>query len=85
MSDLILHAAHLSEAHQLRFSYLFDVAAKRWREGLPETTEKSATELWVVDAQSAPEAVSKRPDTACVLLIATEDQADVLRTMGRPH
>ena len=41
--------------------------------------EKSATELWVVDAQSAPEAVSQRPDTACVLLIATEDQADVLR------
>ena len=35
MSELILHAAHLSEAHQLRFSYLFDVAAKRWREGLP--------------------------------------------------
>ena len=79
MPELILHAAHLSEAHQLRFSYLFDVAAKRWREGLPENTAKSSTELWVVDALSAHEAVSQRPDTACVLLIATEDQANALR------
>ena len=80
MPELILHAANLSEAHQLRFSYLFDVAAKRWRDSLPENTEKSSTELWVVDAHSAPEAVSQRPDTACVLLIATEDQADALRS-----
>ncbi|MEG0921971.1 MAG: hypothetical protein RSD57_08055 [Comamonas sp.] len=79
MSELILHAAHLSEAHQLRFSYLFNVAAKRWRASLPESTEKPATELWVIDANSAPDAISERPDTACVLLIATDDQADALR------
>ena len=79
MSELILHAAHLSEAHQLRFSYLFDVAAKRLRDNQPDNPAKPATELWVVDANSAPEAISKRPDTACVLLIATDDQADALR------
>jgi hypothetical protein len=85
MSDLILHAAHLSEAHQLRFSYLFDVAAKRWRDSQAAAgTTKPATELWVVDAQSASEAISKRPDNACVLLIASDDQADVLRAQW-PH
>ncbi len=85
MSDLILHAAHLSEAHQLRFSYLFDVAAKRWRDSQAAAgTTKPATELWVVDAQSASEAISKRPDNACVLLIASDDQADALRAQW-PH
>ncbi len=84
MSELVLHAAHLSEAHQLRFSYLFDVAAKKWRDGLPVDAKKWATELWVVDAHSAPEAISQRPDTACVLLIATDDQAHVLRDQW-PH
>ena len=84
MSDLILHAAHLSEAHQLRFSYLFDVAAKRWRDSQATGSAKPATELWVVDAQSASEAISKRPDNACVLLIASDDQADALRAQW-PH
>ena len=84
MSDLILHAAHLSEAHQLRFSYLFDVASKRWRDSQSTGATKPATELWVVDAQSASEAISKRPDNACVLLIASDDQADALRAQW-PH
>ncbi len=84
MSELILHAAHLSEAHQLRFSYLFDVAAKRWREAQPASSAKPATELWVIDAQSAPTAISQRPDNACVLLIANDDQAEALRAQW-PH
>lgn len=84
MSELILHAAHLSEAHQLRFSYLFDVAAKRWRETQPASSAKPATELWVIDAQSAPTAISQRPDNACVLLIANDDQAEALRAQW-PH
>lgn len=79
MSELILHAAHLSEAHQLRFSYLFDIAAKRWRESQADSASKSTTELWVIDAHSAPETIRHRPDTACVLLIATDDQAEALR------
>lgn len=84
MSELILHAAHLSEAHQLRFSYLFDVAAKRWRETQSASSAKPATELWVIDAQSAPTAISQRPDNACVLLIANDDQAEALRAQW-PH
>lgn len=79
MSELILHATHLSEAHQLRFSYLFEVAAKHWRDKQPSQTAKPVTELWVIDAQSAPDAISNRSNTSFVLLIATEDQAQTLR------
>lgn len=79
MSELILHAAHLSEAHQLRFSYLFEVAAKHWRDKQPAQAAKPATELWVIDAQSAPEAIRNRSNSSFVLLIATEDQAQALR------
>lgn len=80
MSELVLHAVHLSEAHQLRFSYLFDIAVKRWRESQPKSADKpSIIELWVIDAQSAPEAIRQRAGTACVLLIATDEQAHALR------
>ncbi len=86
MSELILHAAHLSEAHQLRFSYLFDVAAKNWQDARQETEGATPpTELWVIDAQSAPEAISERPENACVLLIATDVQADALRSKWPHH
>ncbi|MCS4292113.1 hypothetical protein M2375_000308 [Comamonas sp. BIGb0152] len=79
MSELILHAAHLSEAHQLRFSYLFEVAAKHWRDKQPAQAAKPATELWVIDAQSAPDAIRNRSNSSFVLLIATDDQAQALR------
>lgn len=79
MSELILHAAHLSEAHQLRFSYLFEVAAKHWRDKQPSQTAKPATELWVIDAHSAPDAIQNRSNSSFVLLIATDDQAQALR------
>ncbi|MCD2164776.1 hypothetical protein [Comamonas koreensis] len=79
MSELILHAAHLSEAHQLRFSYLFEVAAKHWRDKQPSQTAKPATELWVIDAHSAPGAIQNRSNNSFVLLIATDDQAQAAR------
>lgn len=79
MSELILHAAHLSEAHQLRFSYLFEVAAKHWRDKQPSQTAKPATELWVIDAHSAPDAIQNRSHGSFVLLIATDDQAQAAR------
>ncbi|WP_021027938.1 hypothetical protein [Comamonas sp. B-9] len=79
MSELILHAAHLSEAHQLRFSYLFEVAAKHWRDKQPSQTAKPATELWVIDAHSAPDAIQNRSNSSFVLLIATDDQAQAAR------
>lgn len=79
MSELILHAAHLSEAHQLRFSYLFEVAAKHWRDKQPSQTAKTATELWVIDAHSAPDAIQNRSNSSFVLLIATDDQAQAAR------
>ncbi|QMV74932.1 hypothetical protein HS961_19975 [Comamonas piscis] len=79
MSELILHAAHLSEAHQLRFSYLFEVAAKHWRDKQPSQTAKAATELWVIDAHSAPDAIQNRSNSSFVLLIATDDQTQAAR------
>jgi hypothetical protein len=79
MSELILHAAHLSEAHQLRFSYLFEVAARHWRDKQPPQTTKAATELWVIDAQSAPDAIQNRSNSSFVLLIATDDQTQAAR------
>ena len=84
MSGLILHTTYLSEAHQLRFNYLFEVAIKRWHEHQPDDPSKPPTQLLVVDAHHAAAAMTQRPDHTCLLLIATDAQAQDLRTQW-PH
>ena len=78
MSEIVLHTAYLSEAYQLRLSYLFDVATKQL-EQLRPGHQGSATEIWVLDAHSPATALTHKPPSACVLLIAAEHQHQALQ------